>query len=267
MTIAAGFVHKDGVLLCGDALMEDDYSREYGWKILQLEGSWGIGCVAFTGTVDYAIAAVENIENRLKEIKPSAIREKLKAVFKEEYAEHVLAHSKCGEMAGPDYQLLIAIRPNDEKAQLYVTSGTTCHKIKQYRCIGIGSSLASYLLNPYTLGNMREEQIVCLSAYAMAGVKRTIRGCGGLSSFISLRNDGTTHNYLGQAMPRFVESVSQEFTRDVDQAFVSMFCDNDTDAEWNASILANRVRNIRIRWLKAKENGIPTTIDELPRAQ
>jgi hypothetical protein len=114
---------------------------------------------------------------------------------------------------------------------------------------------------------MREEQIVCLSAYALAGVKRTIRGCGGLSSFISLRNDGTIHDYLGHAMPRFVEGVAQEFTRDVDQAFVSVFCDSDADAEWNASALAQRIRDIRMRWLKAQESGIPTTIDELPRAQ
>jgi hypothetical protein len=181
VTIAAGFVHKDGVLLCGDALMEDDYSKEHGWKILTLEGAWGTGRVAFSGTVDYAISAIQKIDRKLKKTRPSVLLEKLEDYFKEEYAKHVLIHPLCGEESGPDYDLLFAMRPQKQNARLYVTSGTTLHEVTRFRCIGIGESLATYLLRPYLLGNMREEQVVCLSAYAMGAVKRAIRGCGGLS--------------------------------------------------------------------------------------
>jgi ATP-dependent protease HslVU (ClpYQ) peptidase subunit len=265
MTIAAGFVHRDGVLLCSDLLVQDDYAKELGFKILDLEGKWGTGLAAFAGTVDYAVSAIQRFDRKLKKTAASRVVETLEELLYEHYSKHVLSHPEHSEGTGPDYDLLFAIRPEKEKARLYVSSGSTLHEVaSRFRCIGSGQSLATYLLRPYLLRNMQEQQVLCLASYALANVKRSIVGCGGLSMFMSLRNDGTFLDFLGTAMHKFVESIAQEFDRDVDQAFVSTFCDTDKNFEWNAKVLKNKLLHLRARWLKAQESGIATTIDEIP---
>src|SRR5258708_4991092 len=116
MTIAAGFVHRDGVLLCSDLLMQDDYSKELGFKILDLEGKWGTGLAAFAGNVDYAMSAIQRFDRKLKNKPSSKVVEALEEQLYEHYTKHILGHSKCGEGDGPDYDLLFAIRPNNDKA-------------------------------------------------------------------------------------------------------------------------------------------------------
>jgi ATP-dependent protease HslVU (ClpYQ) peptidase subunit len=267
VTIAAGFVHKDGVLLSSESRVESDSSKELGWKILPLNGDWGDGLVAYAGTVDVAVSAIQKFDRKLKRTKPENILEELEQALEKEWKRKVFAHPLYGEDDCPDYQLLLAIRPQGEISRLYVTSETTIHEVNGFRCIGSGADLATHLLGPTMLGNMDEERVACLAAYVLAEVKRSVPGCDGLSIFRSLRNDGTEKDYFGQALPKFVEIIAQEFDRDVGLLLMSTFCDDDKNFEWNVDVFPRRIRHLRARWLEARKTGITTTIDEVPRPQ
>jgi len=102
------------------------------------------------------------------------------------------------------------------------------------------------------LGNLEEEKVVCLAAYVLAEVKRSVTGCDGLSVFRSLRNDGTERNYFGQALPKFVESIAQELDRNVGLLLMSTFCDDDKDFEFNADVFPRWIRQLRARWVEAR---------------
>jgi hypothetical protein len=267
VTIAAGFVSADGVLLCADSRVESDSSKEFGLKILPIKGDWGDGLIAYAGDVDHAVSAIQKFDRKLKQTKSENILEELEESLEKEWKRKIFKHPLYGGVGCPDYHLLVAIRPVGESSRLYVTSENTIHEVRGFRCIGMGEDLATHLLGSLMLGNLEEKKVVCLAAYVLAEVKRSVTGCDGLSIFRSLRDDGTEGNYLGQALPKFVESVAQEFDRDVGLLMTSTFCDEDKNFEWNAKVFPNRIRKLRARWLEAQRTGIATTVDELPREQ
>jgi len=49
MTIAAGFVAADGMLLCADRLLTDGYTKQYSDKILTWSGYGITACFAAAG--------------------------------------------------------------------------------------------------------------------------------------------------------------------------------------------------------------------------
>ena len=73
MTIAVGFVCRDGVMLCADSLITDGQTKEYGDKVVQWHGKFAGVCFALAGNPAVARIAINDCVAALDEAEEPAL--------------------------------------------------------------------------------------------------------------------------------------------------------------------------------------------------
>ena len=208
---------KEGVLLCADTEHTGWSSKFHGSKLEHFEIPGGKIAFAFAAANSHlAWSAIQKCRDRLQAVAPKDPIVELEQVLDAEYRRHVLSHPSYSDVA---YQLLVAVCTPPERAALYVTSETCLRRVDDFECIGIGQELASFIIRPTFLRFMPQQKALSLAAYALVAVKESIRGCGGMSIYLLLENDGRvgtlSHDGLGS------EAKTSELVRDI---FVDLLC-------------------------------------------
>ncbi len=192
MTIAAGFLCRDGIVLCADTEQQAWAMKLHGSKMGDFECATGDKvCYAYAGNTAFALSAVQKCEKRLQSTEITNVFAEIESILDREYRRNVLKHPDHATDGNLPYHLLLAIWKRDEKkAKLYVTAQTSIHQSTNYECIGIGDSLGHYLIRPMFNLGMKDREAMNMAAYALAMVKDYVPGCGGLSVFKILKDDG-----------------------------------------------------------------------------
>ena len=151
MTIAAGFVGKDGVLICSDSEHSAGGLLTHESKLTPAEFEWGKVVFASAGNAELAVAAIEKCICEL-ESRGSRIKSRLDVVniiestVNAEYRKHV-----CPE-PNPDsnsvYEILVAIwceKDKRKQAVLYRTWQGVILGVSGHHCIGSGYYLGRYV--------------------------------------------------------------------------------------------------------------------------
>jgi 20S proteasome alpha/beta subunit len=188
MTIAAGFLCTDGVLLCADTEHTGWTSKSHQSKVDQFDVPDGKVCFALAGTSALAWSAMQKCKKQLQATPSSDLAADIEAILDAEYRRNVLGHP---DYSGLDYSLLLALWTKGGGTQLFSTTATALTEVKQFQCLGVGAELASYLIRPGFLSPSLK-QASSLAAYTLACVKESITGCGGMSVYLLLRKDGTS---------------------------------------------------------------------------
>jgi hypothetical protein len=238
MTIAAGFVYRDGVMLCADTLIQMWPAKLYGMKIAPLTGPWGEGRVACSGSYDRAAAAVDKCRDALLKARHKSPLDVIKETVKRHYADSVMKHPHYGVDHGLPYSLLFALRFGSDRCRLYVTEETDTREIDTYRAIGAGGPLGLQLSAPlYRLG-MTEKETAALAGYVLSTVKDNVDGCGGRSILVSIRHDGSIVEFMTDASVELdlahADHFAGEFNKRAAQLFVSHISPDLNDAEFEA---------------------------------
>lgn len=188
MTIAAGFLCTDGVLLCADTEHTGWTSKSHQSKMDQFDVPGGKVCFALAGASTLAWSAMQKCKKQLQATSSTDLVADIEAILDAEYRRNVLGHP---DYASLDYSLLLAIWTSNGGVQLFSTTATALTEVRQFQCLGVGAELASYLIRPGFLSPSLK-QASSLAAYALACVKESISGCGGMSVYLLLRRDGTS---------------------------------------------------------------------------
>jgi 20S proteasome alpha/beta subunit len=186
MTMAAGFLCNDGVLLCADTEHTGWAAKSHHSKVEHFEVSGGKVCFALSGASALAWSAIQKCRRQLQATPSNDLLTDVETILDAEYRRNVLGHPNYTSF---DYSLLIGIWTPDERPQLYFTTATAITEVKDFQCIGIGGELASYLIRPGFNG-LTLKSATALAAYTLGSVKDSISGCGGMSIYVLLRNDG-----------------------------------------------------------------------------
>jgi hypothetical protein len=192
MTIAAGFLCRDGIVLCADTEQQAWAMKLHGSKMGDFECANGDKvCYAYAGNTAFALSAVQKCQNRLQSTRITNTIVEIESILDREYRRNVLKHPDHATDGTLPYHLLLALwKRDDKKAKLYVTAQTSIHQSQNYECIGIGDSLGHYLIRPMFNRGMKDREALNMAAYALAMVKDYVPGCGGLSVFKILKDDG-----------------------------------------------------------------------------
>jgi hypothetical protein len=258
VTIAAGFLHNQGVLLCSDTELTGWAFTLQGSKITRFEWATAQVAMAYAGYSEAATAAIQKCEAQAKAGNDQNLMAAIERTLDRHYRKAVLSHPDYKDI---DYKILIAIQ-RDAKSELYVTNRTSVKQVSTYDCIGIGDALAHSILRPHFMGGT-EDQVMLWAAYMLASIKGNVPGCGGASVFFSLRNDGTwrqsynveeTYDDPGiHAMEKnrgWFEMVSLNlFFRHVDPLA------SDADFEGNLGNFCGEMRKMRERWKEFKKQS------------
>jgi len=197
MTIAAGFVVRDGVLLCADTLYTPGGAKLPGAKIVASEIPCGKVIFAFAGNADFAQATIQKCLGSLRRKTPeqlatnAAIAAIVEKVLDSEYRR--LVYNRPDRDQGThDFRLLLACwNSSEEMASLYTSYETSIKACEEYDCFGAGYYLGNYLIRPMFHPTMSTEEAQIIATYAVARAKEYVEGCGDRTNIVTLKHDGT----------------------------------------------------------------------------
>jgi hypothetical protein len=187
LTIAAGFVCQDGVVLCADTEITTWQSKSHESKIDFVEFSGGKAAFTYAGHVRFANCAIQKCKGRLVTGGAANMLEDIESILDQEYRRNVLSHPDQATNGSLHYEVLIGLVSEHDRARLYVSSQTAIQEVTSWVPIGIGCDLARHLIQhgPYNVAGA-----VKVAAYALSEIKDSVPGCGGMSIYMILQNDG-----------------------------------------------------------------------------
>jgi 20S proteasome alpha/beta subunit len=208
MTIAAGFVARDGILLCSDSLLVDGYTKTYEDKLFAWAKHGAVVGFAISGHATIAKMAVEMCEGSLDLIDPSeysieSIHDYVRTTVKYVQQEYV-DKAPQDEREARRFHLLAAIQLRSEKPRLLVSADGGVKTVSTYEGIGTGRSLAHYIIGPVYNKDMSVDEISIVAFQALAAAKERTDGVGGPSQFLTIR-DGVLSPVVSQQDPKTFE--------------------------------------------------------------
>jgi hypothetical protein len=201
VTIAAGLLCREGVLLCTDTEVTDWESKTQESKMRYFDFPGGRVCFAYAGNTRFAFSAIEKCEKRLnrKTKQPIDPYNEIESVLDKEYRRNVLSHPSQDKDHTLHYWLLIALWLDGAGTKLYVSSLTALNEVKEFECEGSGKQLAKHILKSAFYGKMAYSEALCLAAYAISLVKDTVQYCDGIGVFRFLSHNGAIATTTSQA--------------------------------------------------------------------
>ena len=252
MTIAAGFVHRDGVLLCADTQHETLTMKSHATKLHQLDYWDGHIAFAYAGNSAFALSTIERCTKRIEALHngedPVTAAEK---ILDAEYRRVVYKHPDRLIDPNVGYYFLMAVhRRSKGRTELHASYEVTIRQIFSYEALGIGKPLADYLVKPFYTRGQSEHDAVCFAAQVVSIAKEHVPGCGGMSLLLSLRNDGTIGEFYNDHLIKQLETEAPAyFMKAQDLLFQHVDGNLSTaDFEMNLHLFDNYVLEMRQRW-------------------
>ena len=192
MTIACGFVVRDGILLCADTLYTDGFTKEYRDKLFPWARKGAAVCFALAGHDAIARMAVEDCQSalsnsKLRRLSIADVIRTIRPVIKEVQREYVDT-APYEERAVKTFSLLIGVASNsDESPKLFATSDAAIKPVDGFQCIGAGQHLGRYIIEPMYNPTLAISEAAILAIHTLAATKQRVDGVGGRSQFVVLR--------------------------------------------------------------------------------
>ncbi len=256
MTIAAGFVARDGVLLCTDSLYSGGVNV-YGRKIFTFKYDIGVVSFALAGHEPFAKKAISDADEAIKD-NPGYCRT---AVDIRRLVEQSVKHAQeqyvdtrpDAEKEASRFQLLVAIATKADGALLFSSSGTVLTEVENYECFGSGAYVGHHIIQTAYRPRMKLEQVATIAIQAKAAAKRYVEGVGGPTQFECIRHSAVTET-LSRFFPYDLASVADSgitiYEEEAARLLLALSDSeiDDDDFERRADAFMRSVREIRDEW-------------------
>lgn len=248
MTIAAGFLCQDGIVICADSEISSEAEKYQVSKIFMLHESDSAPnpniIFAGSGWFDFVKMTVDKIKERtLFLTNASEIRKVVEETVLEVHRKHIRYYPSEQK---PFFSLLVGIR-DENSLTLLVTAGTSVNRVAEYACIGIGDTLANYLCRGLTPHRENSEVAALLAIQILNQVKSNVPGCGGLFSEVVIMPKQGTTSRIAPSKLLDIEYRSQDFTRLLKPLLISFANPDLPDSEFEHSLSAFGEQCLRVR--------------------
>ena len=193
MTIAAGFICADGIILAADTQYTVGSTKTNGQKIYDVvdEGDYRL-ILAGAGDVPYIrMTADKLVSNLLKKtlLSVSDVVDVIGSTVEWVHKEHIFPHPLDQYGNKPQVELLVAIR-SPEGLKLLASNSTAVFNVTNYEVLGSGIEIASYVLDRLKGQGYDIPTIKILATHVVAVAKRYDNYCGGDTKLVALYKDG-----------------------------------------------------------------------------
>ena len=191
MTIAAGFVCTDGIILAADTQETIAGYTKNSTEKIRIWGDQGLG-IAITGAGDTDLIETigPEIERALygdyspKEVRfPEDVKEIIQHAMADSFARYIRPYASFPKDDRPWCELLVAVSVKNEVNEyecLFKASGTTAREVTYgAECIGSGLILAKSLIERFYSSFMDMDEAILAVCYVMYQTKKWVDGCGG----------------------------------------------------------------------------------------
>jgi len=195
MTIAAGFVAQDGILLAADTMYTGGAKihqpKLFGFNFSANTPSSSTFVFALAGHEDFGKMAIEDCVGALRDCPTSEhslktvrglLRKSVKSI-KEEYVDK----APSAERETSKFELIIgAWLPLAGGLNLFRTKGSAVNDAGSYHCTGYGAYLGDYLMRNIFTPTMRLKDAALLAIQALGAAKAYDASCGGDTQFMTI---------------------------------------------------------------------------------
>jgi 20S proteasome alpha/beta subunit len=187
MTIAAGFLCNDGIVICADREVTTDYEKYEESKIFTINPDGATTgptvVIAGSGWLDFVKMTVDKIRERTLFVTHGyEVKEILESTLLEVYEKHIHFYP---DNPKPYFDLIVGIR--DEKGlTLLKTMRTSVNRIEDFTCMGIGDTLANFLSRKLSPQDDTVVEAALLAVQILDQVKTNVPGCGGQFSEVAV---------------------------------------------------------------------------------
>jgi hypothetical protein len=175
MTIVAGFVHENGVLICSDTLLANSTNAKYGAKIFPVLFNDGRALIGFSGPEVFAQGAIEQIQRSLSTHtgSPRAMSEIVEHARRNWFRAYKKIHPKSTEYLSGEQIVAAFWSAKEARVVLYRSSGESFSESPEHaECIGAGDVLGQYLIGSSAAGpSHNEREIFERAVQVLASVK------------------------------------------------------------------------------------------------
>ncbi len=202
MTIAAGFICRDGIIVCADTeITYGDALKSTGSKIEMLLADETIVTMTGAGHRSYIRMAWDKFVRRFETYKKKTLAwadfiEIVESTIGEIYKKHVPLYPADQK---PWFSLIFAVKTRDGHLHLLISDETAVFESHTFEIAGVGATFGRFLADllhwsPVDV-SLRDGSI--WAAYILWIAKKYTPGCGGDSSIFTITASGNGF-YLGQ---------------------------------------------------------------------
>jgi 20S proteasome alpha/beta subunit len=201
VTIGAGFICKDGIVVASDTQESTGYAGYIKGEKLKIDFSrqntWSIA-ITGAGDSNYVDMCAQKVMNScaITDNHPCPSFHELEAIGMDIFNKHLLPLHVYPANERPVAQMLIALNQKNGRTELIEWSGSSFVAYYPYKFIGAGEQMGSHLarkMGRTTFFTSPATKVAGLAIYILDQVKATIETCGGNTDVVILQNDGRVH--------------------------------------------------------------------------
>jgi 20S proteasome alpha/beta subunit len=241
MTIAAGFVCSDGLVLAADTLYTGENKRQ-GAKLWLIPHKDVWVTLAGAGSAVLIRRMRDEIKHELKRQSPDTERQivqLIESVLYPLYVKHVKPDPFDASL-----DCLVGIRTVSDGCSLYESDKTALGRVDVSQCIGCGTSLGLYFADHFFESTMPLQWGRVVAAHLLQQTKMYARDCGGESHILEVPAVGEP-TYVA---PAVIEALEKDLTG-FDKTLSSILI--DAQALTPEDVERNRAK--RAKWRAERE--------------
>jgi hypothetical protein len=230
MTICAGFVTYEGILLCADS-QYTGWEKTYDTKLYSRPVGGFTLSFGFAGSVDHAKSIIEDCWEAAEEIASETIvkniRKKLHGVMNEGWSQIPEGTER------PEF--LVGITTQKE-SHLFSYRNKAMPRVEKCELLGSGSYIAHHVmqsLNPMRMDNMNLFEAALVGISILAAATRTDANCGGGSQFLAVSHLSSIN--LGPNRTEASQDLLEEYEFLARNFFISVGDYSLSDQEFHVS--------------------------------
>jgi 20S proteasome alpha/beta subunit len=225
MTIAAGFLCNDGLVLCADTRETiPGYVKSDTEKMVMLK--FPLYNLAITGAGDSDLIEMlgEEIADALLLEKTNAAIMPILSVLKKTlirvFNDHVASYPVSQYDERPTATLLIGLQVHSATL-LYKSRGTLLRRLRTAECVGTGLALGKSLIDRLHTPTMSLSHAGLIALYTLRQAKRWVDGCGGNSDILLLSNRECKTTRIPTDQIKELEAHFDEFDKAIRPVLIS----------------------------------------------
>ena len=241
VTIAAGFVCKDGIVMCADS---QEVSNDYKWPVKKLSfprSTSGrtriiIAGAGFGAAID---TATQKIFARvsMNELSYEQTLFAIEAVLRELHEKDLPNHPYGTQT---EFNLMIAFQSHDGGGGLFTTSGSLVTRVDRFEVIGSGAvtkffAHMMYRETPWESPILTMSEGTILSAYLIYLAKSQLSSIGGKSQLITLDWEGNMRFASDWEVPSW-EQFFSEYQWQSNQVMLDCADPTSSEEDFNARL-------------------------------
>jgi 20S proteasome alpha/beta subunit len=224
MTIAAGFVYDEGLILCADTKITTAI-KTHESKLVECiyrDRKCYTAFAVAANDLKFAKSAIDSCEEAVAKVNFAdasvnieTIRKTIQSALTKFYKDHVFPNPDQSQDGIVYFDLLIGIWLKGQ-TRMFVSRQTVLYPVDEYECLGTGGYLAKYLIGQYLKANPGKMNLADAALIATASTQAVTgydEACDGEPEILIMRNSGecgNAYDSAGYPDPTLIEKLNAE---------------------------------------------------------